>query len=915
MKPVWLLALILTISIGSSAGVVTTPARTASDFISALERTSDPDEFRDLFYEFQGLLRDGNLSFRHADAAPMARCFSRAARDTQDSTLRSVLLNSLRSYPHPAAADNLIALINLPDAHLSWHLRLEAISILVDLGDSRAVGLMSRHLHGRPRGIQRMLDLLVLEGSRAASEVIETLLEDENLGSNLDLSYYPQGPKRDHTAAELVGLRIRAVAEIRKSAEASLAKLQVQGPRNLVSAFKLDSDLLGEIDRQGFAIRPSSKNELYEIYGETFPYITVDLSYHTFLIMMRAGLRDLELHILAPKLRALCSDFYHACLAQADLLGPELSEAALHNAASFALASQLGGVELETSSLSAAWRAAIAHDLTRIQAAAGIDSSRILGCKEDFSEYSLRSSYAEGSGRSEYFRQLIWLGRAGWPANDHAATIRALLLIDILHREPELLAIWSGIEEILQACFGNTDDPNFRTYMELLNGTERAISIARDPDALTSFMQEVGRLPVARINDGTVQTPHNLRVIGQRYGIDSDLLQQSMAHSWPVSGMEVAADLMGSERARSHLPPTRARHGNAGFSSLMDSPGILQGTLYCAQALFTEDRRRPAFMSGTAWGDRKINSALGLWADARNALAPYQKSAHQYIGLTPVAPRIYGGVDPYPEFYSRLDSLLMRTHDIFESQDLYSRIEVKMNRCEEEERKLKLRATALRDSTSRLREKIRENRRWMRNPLEFMDRVPSKAEFKERQQERIDLEAEASNLSDRERALRKLKYRAKLDSQGLTSEAVLELSSILKRLTLIAQDQLQGEHQSPADGEFLKRLGRRMRHLSFNRSSGGNHADVAMSCIIDVAVEYQSGDCLEVGVGRPLVLYVALPEGNRRYVCRGAIYSYHEFLWPSADRLNDDRWREMTGAETTNSSPPWLAGRGLVPWP
>jgi hypothetical protein len=138
-----------------------------------------------------------------------------------------------------------------------------------------------------------------------------------------------------------------------------------------------------------------------------------------------------------------------------------------------------------------------------------------------------------------------------------------------------------------------------------------------------------------------------------------------------------------------------------------------------------------------------------------------------------------------------------------------------------------------------------------------------------------------------------------------------EFSRILRHLESIANKELAGQDQSVENAVFLKTLYRRLMYLSFNRS-GTKTAQVSMAVVTDVAHEWQSGQTWQVGVGRPWLLYVAVPWRGDRYVCKGAIYSYTELTRPVGERLTDTQWRGMTGPKRTDGPAPWIADSPLV---
>ena len=85
-----------------------------------------------------------------------------------------------------------------------------------------------------------------------------------------------------------------------------------------------------------------------------------------------------------------------------------------------------------------------------------------------------------------------------------------------------------------------------------------------------------------------------------------------------------------------------------------------------------------------------------------------------------------------------------------------------------------------------------------------------------------------------------------------------------------------------------------------------------MSLITDVATEYRSGQCLQIAVGKPLVIYAAIPFEGRKVICRGAVYSYFELLKPVDHRLDMEAWKSASMDPTPGRTTPWLGAQGLL---
>jgi len=81
-----------------------------------------------------------------------------------------------------------------------------------------------------------------------------------------------------------------------------------------------------------------------------------------------------------------------------------------------------------------------------------------------------------------------------------------------------------------------------------------------------------------------------------------------------------------------------------------------------------------------------------------------------------------------------------------------------------------------------------------------------------------------------------------------------------------------------------------------------------MAVIADVHTDSNTDFCLEEAVGYPLEIYVIVPEGEGLRLTQGAIFSYYEFEQPIAQRLTDEKWREMLRKKEAPDMPQWSDG-------
>jgi hypothetical protein len=665
--------------------------------------------------------------------------------------------------------------------------------------------------------------------------------------------------------------------QIRESLPVTIAQLRSRLEGGWFIPFALDDLALSHLKLNGFVVTPEQKNEMFEFYDGEFPYVTTDVVMHTFMIQLRGALEGLEQQGLRQDVAAFCRTMSLGSLEQAERMTRNAAarESALSNAAFFAVPALLCTSKADTVSapltLPPSIKGRVDSEIILMQAEAGPSYSPVTGLTEDYARYRPRGRFADrGQTAANYFRAITWLGRQTFLLREDEGTRRALLMLDVLDWRPEARDSWARIDDLLTTLFGEPDDGSFHSYEAALaatgGGTEpgRVGKLLARADGLDRFRGAL-ELDSPRINTAYLDSPSGtswpkeakgLRVFGQRYTSDSHLLQKVMDDgNWPVSGLHVMAGMAGSQTAREILAGSDLGPLPDDLPVVDPEGGLVDQTLHCLAPLFTPEERAHEMYRSTLWQEKQVNTALGSWAEVRHATSPYTKDATMYLGLLMAPDRIYGYVEPYPEFYRRLQVVAERLHGILQERDIYRKM-----------------AAAHTDSAL------------------FAELTDPRA-----QKQRFGLDLETAQVR-------------------LKGNHLPDFMALLKRLEDLSVRQLADQPHTEADGHFLKAIGKTLQKLGLNNAST-LHARHPMSRVIDVATEYQSGTCLEVAVSRPLAIYVVAHLAGQSVVCKGAVYNYHEFLWPVNERLTDKQWQTMDGNLDFQNRPPWLGtrkGMGLV---
>jgi hypothetical protein len=867
----------------SESSAETDSLHTLVDFQQAI-RKEEPGQARALlYYEMMDRIEDGRIE---VEAGPeldgfVAFLVSQLENPDEQDHARIKIADFLSKHPHPAAGDALWRATTAD--HVS--LRQNARMALVALRDERVLDLLLEDARRiRTHGSRDTFRMIGELGSPRAIEPLERIIADPELEAEMlaALSAQERERGRDPEERRVADSAARISREYRERSRRALRDVRLRVEAGIVTPFDLDDHAHAALARENFVVLPELANELYEHLGTEYPYVTVDVVFHAFMILARSSFDDLELLVLQPKLSAFATNMIRGCVAQVPHLRAEReARLAYRNTAVFAVVEALlKGRDVEVEGLPLEFVGDAQAELAEIRGHDRATPSSLFDVREDFTKYEPRGRHGSTPALRDYFQAMLYLGRMKFRIEDEAETRRALLLLDVLESDAELRRQWAEIDELLGLFFGELDDPGVREYEQVLRevaaGRSRGLALAtsRDRATLAKFQAAVRARPAPRVltlvpdkpDPETRERSRGFRIFGQRYTRAIDVFQQWMEGSTELgepslpSGLHVASALLGSREAERILRGSArtataevVRTPEAAADPLSSLP---EGYLHSFSPLFAESADRPAFMRGAAWEKRLINSSLGAWAEVVHATMLYSKDANYYAGMSAMLDRFHGYVDPYPEFYSRLCALTDRVVASLDRCGLFDRIE-------------------------------QEN-----------------APLKER-------------LAELPRELDAYEERTRLQEASIraTREMYADFRAPLPRLEEIARNELRGEGQSVADGVFLKSLHRKFKRLAFNWSNSDHHKQ-SMALVSDPATDYYSGRCLEVGIGRPLVMYVAVPFEEKTLVCRGPIYSYYEFLRPIEDRLDDETWRRLC-QDLEPDLLPWMAQfpeLGLVRW-
>jgi hypothetical protein len=676
--------------------------------------------------------------------------------------------------------------------------------------------------------------------------------------------------------------------------------------------------------RNSFVAAGQPRRQMFHAYEETdyedLPiFVTTDSLLHLNHLVFDYLLRGVETEHLMPAVVALSQHYLQASLEQMrSASAPEVQRAAEANAAFFAVAARLAIGAVRTGEISAepvpssddplaadratlrartiqkqnallqTWTAPLQSTLNALPAGikrmadaelnlirqhggmeqspifggqltgVGDPSSPLLDTRIDYSDFMPRGHYSRSEILRRYFLMTRWLSAGPFrPTPDGAR--RALLLMAATDAPSQ--ARLKRVLNVMSVFVGDADDADMASYTPLARGVwgdmPQSVDLA-DEAKIAAFVQRVEKLPPPRIAPSRGPA---FRFLPQPYTLDAEIMQNLVYDRNPPDvgteeqpryfalGLDVMA-VLGSNRARQILDNTQFQGTFFNFN-LKETQ--YQG--YDEQSGALRDRFRA--MSEAEWNrnlyTRTLHSLLPL-------LRPKPQSSYTFTRSTAWTDK-------------NLNTALATWAEL--KHDTMPKMPVAIETGGEGG--------------------ISEAPLW-EQPQGFVEPAPE--------------------VFGRLNALVATEREVLTDAGYLSADMKQRLdtfSALLSMVSNLEKKQSSGGRLTPREIEQLRFFGAYQEHLTFvtAEGEGGSMEGNDMAIVADVASAFSTRLnqqlVLQEGVGRALPLYVAVERNGRRELARGAIFTYYEFTHPAADRLTDEKWRELLDTPKAPSLPSWTS--------
>lgn len=627
--------------------------------------------------------------------------------------------------------------------------------------------------------------------------------------------------------------------------------------------------------------RPTADDNMYEFYQTSIErgrptLITSDSVLHSAHVLFDYTLRAAELRSFDQRLRTLTATMMTrmAALAQEEAGKRYLIAPPPYGydrvAAYYGVAQQLLDPDAHIPEIV---RPVVEKETALILAHNAQTTSPVTGVLEDYTQYVPRGHYTRNVQFQRFFRAMMWYGRAGFPISGEKAPgvkltrdeARAnawagMMLARNLTANAQSLADWQQIDRPTAFLVGTSDDLTPPEYLPLIRDVfGDALPGGWTPDVQEKtdrFIAKAISIRPPRIV-GTLQTDKEktpsvaLRLFGQRFTPDSDVFQRLVHPLVPQRFMPTGLDIMAALNA-----PLA--------SDLLKARGDMANPEYARQLATVQ--REFSVLNDAAWQ----KTAYQLW------LRTIRDTVIDSRGMADATPQLH-----YPAWWhstawqaKRLNAGLGSWAELRHDTILY----------------VKQSYTMLTTAVMRRPDP----------PTVYVEPVPQVygdlIAFLTATREHLTNDGVfpgelAANYDQFIRLLRTL--------QRISTQEILPANMV--RPDTAAAPNAKDYQQVRQIGNLLRDIETLPEPL---RGELIGTADAKAAVIADVHTDGNSGQVLEVGVGRVMLVSVPVEADGTTVMVTGPIFSYYEFAQPMGNRLTDEAWQGMLTAGTTR--PPFI---------
>ena len=629
----------------------------------------------------------------------------------------------------------------------------------------------------------------------------------------------------------------------------------------------------------------------YRMGGNLVPlFITTDLFAHSQHLLFDRLLQHVEQEVFSPRLALLVEKFREKI--SNDLQKYPSNETANVAEKYFAVASAIlkltpnvddhdEKIMPDKDSVLSEYSEEIREEVEKIFEAAAMQNSSVLTFSdgsvyiEDYTQYKPRGHYTQNERLKTYFRAMMWFGRINFPlpessrdSSDSRESLAqnmfkiGIYINDIIMQDESLYALWKSVFDPITVLIGESDDLSFDDIIPLWKsvGAENVLEWISDENIanFASLSREKLKPPLiastsafyANQSEGDYSDPENLKpAMGWRF-----LGQRFTYDAWIFQ--HVTSPRLFGRMMASGLDIASAFGSNSADMLLENSDENFEKL----KTILAKFKKFFGSKDEKFWSETYYNSVLAL----TKAQAEFEQGAGFFFTEKPLW--------NIKSLESSLGTWAELKHDTI--------LFTKMIAAE--------RGGAGYDPTYRT------------------DKIPSPVHYIEPNLKFF------TELCVSWKVFQNIFERYKLFDKD-SEKAVSSMEDICLRALNIVAAEVKDEKVSKDDldwiGTIPQLLAKSVMPFSTYATYAHDNEQFKMALVADVLTNAESGSVLEVAVGIPHRIYVALndKQGGKR-VAVGYTFNYYEFTHPMNDRLTDEQWKAMVydnENEAAKRKPEW----------
>ena len=626
---------------------------------------------------------------------------------------------------------------------------------------------------------------------------------------------------------------------------------------NMLNSFQLskfDPRLKSALGKNGFAIVPGKKIQLFHIYEKNdysdFPwFVTTDLYLQLYHFYFDNVLRSIEEEKFDSIVGLLSGELYkHFSKPMSKTLEP----ARRFNQAYFAIAQALVTGK-DAPAVSPEYQEEVSAECNNVMKC--VDTfSDFLGYKSEKYAYSLyrpRGHYTRSEKIKRYFRAMMWLQTVHFGSDKESQFQSALLLAEAVGGNPRIKKIYNTIFEPITFLMGEPDNVTILQVYDEMKKTgknaEAIIGNKKDYDQVRKAVEELANKQI-RISPKYEVTSHcKINFMPQRYQPDGEVLNEMVdVDSKPTkratpSGLDIFASLGCSAAERILLNEQHEDTKWGDFKPMLEKmkqrmkeigwdQTVAKRWISTLADMNNSDPAYPYFMKTPQWEKKNLNTALASWAELKHDAILYAKqpAGAECGDYGPPEPTVKGYVEPNVRFWQKAITLLDVTNEVLEKFGLVT-------------------------------EKASSTTERLRDQAEFFLEVSQK----------------------------------ELAGKTLTKEEYDQIEIIGATFENISLDLVRENDQWLEGWDNVQ----------------GPDKSIAVVADVYTANSFNNPNpsILYEGVGPAYEIYVVVEMGGELWLTRGAVFSYREFQQSTdQQRLTDEEWQEKLKTRPRLGCPKWM---------